>query len=156
MPEDLLELRDLDPQLRVARLGLFGDALEPPLNVVAVGDEQLELQRLEVRRRIARPRPAVEDGKQRVVLPQVPEQRCSGSRYVDDPHRRRRHLLGVDDVREPAEACIGDLRHADVLLAGDARLRARQRPKERGRPCVGKTDDADLHSHVPSLGAGCG
>ena len=46
--EHLAELLDLDAELRVARLRLLLDPLEPPLDVVAVGDEQLELQVLEV------------------------------------------------------------------------------------------------------------
>ena len=43
--EHLAELLDLGAQLRVARLRLLLDPLDPPLDVVAVGDEQLELER---------------------------------------------------------------------------------------------------------------
>ncbi len=43
-----LELLDLAAKLRVARLRLLLDPLEPSLDVVAVGDEQLELERLEI------------------------------------------------------------------------------------------------------------
>ena len=43
--------------------------------MVAVGDEQLELQRLEVVAGIPRPGPAVEDDEQSVDLAQVAEQR---------------------------------------------------------------------------------
>src|SRR5205807_8812083 len=54
--EEPLELRRLAPQRRVARLRLLAHPLEAPLDMVAVGDEQLEAQRLEIVRRRARPR----------------------------------------------------------------------------------------------------
>ena len=60
-------------QIRVARLRLLRDALEPALDVVAVGDEQLEPQRLEVVVRNVRAGEAVEHDEQRVDLTQVPE-----------------------------------------------------------------------------------
>ena len=53
--EHLAQPLDLGPQLRVARLRLLLDALEPAGDVVAVGDEQLELQVLEVAARDRRP-----------------------------------------------------------------------------------------------------
>src|SRR5439155_19317558 len=46
--EDVPERLRFGTQLRVARLRLLLDALEPALDVVAVGDEQLELERLEL------------------------------------------------------------------------------------------------------------
>ena len=46
--EQRLQLLDLLAQPRVARLRLLLDPLQPPLDVVAVGDEQLELERLQV------------------------------------------------------------------------------------------------------------
>src|SRR5262249_50292222 len=46
------------------------------------------------------------------------------------------------------QARVGDLRHADVLLAGDARIGARQRPEQRGRPRVRETYDSHLNRHV--------
>ena len=52
--------------------------------MVAVGDEQLEAQRLEVVRGHAGAREAVEDDEQRVDLAQVPEQRRPGAGHVDD------------------------------------------------------------------------
>ena len=68
MRQDPLELGDLLLQLLLARLGLFGDALEPPLDVIAVGDQQLEPQRLEIVGGIARAGEAVEDNEERVHL----------------------------------------------------------------------------------------
>src|ERR671922_2221348 len=72
--EQAVELLDLAFQLRVAGLRLLGDALEPALDVVAVGDEQLELQRLEIVRGHAGAGEAVEHDEQRVDLAQVPQQ----------------------------------------------------------------------------------
>src|SRR5205823_2650008 len=46
--EYLLQLAGLCPQRGVTRLRLLGHALETPLDVVAVGDEELELEPLEV------------------------------------------------------------------------------------------------------------
>ena len=68
-----LEIRDLRLEAHVPRLRLLADALEPPLDVVAVGDQELELQRLEVVGGDARAREAVEDDEERVHLAQVAE-----------------------------------------------------------------------------------
>src|SRR5205814_6162532 len=57
--EHPLELRGLLLQLRLAGLRLLGDAFEPPLDVVAIRDQELQAERLEVVRRNARPREAV-------------------------------------------------------------------------------------------------
>ena len=64
--EDLLQLLDLGAQLRVAGLRLLLDALDPLLDVVAVGDEQLELELLEIVG-------LANDDEQRVDLPQLAE-----------------------------------------------------------------------------------
>ena len=103
----MLELRDLRPQRRVARLRLLRDALEPTLDVVAIRDEQLELQRLEIGCGLARAGPAVEHREQRVDLPQVPEQRGARTGHVDDANRGRRDLLRADDSRELLERASG-------------------------------------------------
>src|SRR6476646_10721857 len=46
--EQSLERDDLVPELRVTGLRLLAHALEPPLDVVAVGDEQLETELLDL------------------------------------------------------------------------------------------------------------
>jgi hypothetical protein len=147
MREQRLELGDLRPERRVARLRLLRHALEPPLHVVAVRDEELELQRLEIRRRIARAGPAVEHGEQRVDLAQVPEQCRARSRHVDDANRCGRDLLRGHDAGELIEARVRDRRHADVLLADAARFGVRQRTEQSRRARVREADDADLYSH---------
>ena len=48
MREQRGERLELGPLAGVTRLRLFRDALVPPLDVIAIGDEQLELERLEV------------------------------------------------------------------------------------------------------------
>ena len=62
--EHALQLGDLLAQLRVARLGLLADALEAALDVVAVGDQQLQLEPLEIAVRIGDRREAVHDLEQ--------------------------------------------------------------------------------------------
>jgi len=71
--EHLLQLVDLGPHLRVTRLRLLLDALEPALHVVTVGDEQLELERLEVVIGCRVGAEAAHHDEQRVDLAQVPE-----------------------------------------------------------------------------------
>ena len=145
--EHLLQLLDLGADLRVARLRLLLDALEPPLDVVAVGDEQLELERLEIVVRGRRPRRSREHDEQRVDLPEVPEQRGAGAGHVLDADRRRRDLARLDDLGQRAEALVGDRRHADVRLPVLAAARLRQRGEERRLPTARQADDADLERH---------
>ena len=60
-------------QLLLARLRLLRDSLEPALDVIPVGDQELEAQCLQVVRGHAGAREAVEDDEQRVHLTQIPE-----------------------------------------------------------------------------------
>src|SRR5207248_6781328 len=69
--EEPLELGRLRLEAGVPRLRLLRDALQPPPHMVAVGDEELKLQRLEVVGGDARAGEAVEDDEERVDLPQV-------------------------------------------------------------------------------------
>ena len=114
---------------RVAGLRLLLDPLVSPLDVVAVGDEELELQRLEVvaGRRVIRE--AVEHGKDRVDLAEVPEELRPGAGDVDDADRGGRHLLRMDERGEPVEVLVGDRGHADVGLVGHGRIRRDLRPR---------------------------
>ena len=100
----LPQLLDLDAELRVARLRLLLDPLEPPLDVVAVGDEQLEPQVLEIAGRVGAGREAVEDDEQRVDLAQVPEQRRPRAGHVLDADRGRRDLLRAGRPRASASS----------------------------------------------------
>src|SRR5215468_7607091 len=118
MRQKTLELGRLRLEARVSRLRLLANAFEPPLDVVAVGDEQLELQRLEVVGRNARAREAVEHHEERIDLSQIPEQLRPRPGNVDDPNSRRRDLSRTDRPGELLEALVGNLRHPDVLLAG--------------------------------------
>ena len=108
----------------VARLRLLRDALVPALDVIAIGDEQLELERLEVvgGRRVRRE--AVEHREDRVDLAQVAEQRRARARDVDDADRRRRHLPGRD---ERARAAGGGRRRSPPSRRSASRSRTRTR-----------------------------
>ena len=107
--EHLLQLLELAADLRVTGLRLLLDALEPALDVVAVGDEQLELERLEivVRRRVRAE--AAQHHEQRVDLPEVPELRCARAGHVLDADRRGRDLACLHDLgqRPSRSSAIG-------------------------------------------------
>ena len=72
---------------------------------------------------------------------------------VDDPDRRGRHLLRLDERGEPTEAVVGDRRHPDVRLVGhrgvrgDLRAGPRERVEQRRLAAVRQTDDPDLERH---------
>src|SRR6478736_642906 len=92
MRKQPFELLRLGPEAHIPRLRLLRHSLEPALDVVAVGDEQLELQRLEVVGGNAGAGEAVEDDEKRVDLSQVAEQRRACPGNVDHAHRRGRDL----------------------------------------------------------------
>ena len=71
--EERLELSELGTLRRLARLRFLRDPLVAALDVVAVGDEQLELQGLEVVLGGRSVREAVEHREDRVDLAKVPE-----------------------------------------------------------------------------------
>jgi hypothetical protein len=81
--------------------------------VLAVGDDQLEPERLEVRWGIRALGEAIEDGEQRVGLPQL-ARNLRATRHVDDADRRRRDLLRADDLCQPIEAIVRDHGHAEL------------------------------------------
>src|SRR5207237_1251781 len=83
------ELLDLLLQLRLTPLRLLRDPLAPALDVVAVGDEQLQLPRLGVVVGPARPRAAVEHPAQPVDRPLAAEPPTAGAAHPRAAHRRR-------------------------------------------------------------------
>src|SRR5205823_5545941 len=142
--EDAAQLLDLAAEPRIARLRLLLDPLEAPLDVVAIGDEQLEPKRLEVVGRHPRPREPVEHDEERVDLAEVAEQLGPGPLDVDDADRRGRHLLRLDDTGESVEALVRDRRHADPGRGGRVRERLEQRRLAGAR----EPDDPDLERHL--------
>ena len=141
------ELVDLGAQACVARLRLLRHTLEPSLDVIAVGDEQLEAERLEIAVRI-RVRPeAAQDDEQRVDLAQVSELRVAAAGDVLHPDRRRRDLARVHDLGQRLEAVVGDRRDPHVRLAVLAARGLRQRGEQRRLAAAGRTDDPDLERH---------
>src|SRR5436305_394129 len=81
---------------------------------VAVGDEQLELQRLEVVGRNAGAGEPVEHDEQRVDLAQVAEKRWTGAAHLHDADRGRRDLARSDNLGQLLQAGIRNRRHPDL------------------------------------------
>ena len=77
-----LEQLDLRAQRRVARLRVLSDALEPSLDVVPIGDEQLQLERRQVVG-------IADDGEQRIGAAHAAELSGGRARNIDQPDRRR-------------------------------------------------------------------
>jgi hypothetical protein len=108
--------------------------------MIAVGDEQLEAQRLQIVGRDARAGETVEHDEQRIDLAEVAEQLRAGPANLDDTDRCRRHLPCADDVRNLRQARIRDSRHADVA----GRARTGQRVEERRLARARQPDDPNL------------
>ena len=96
MRQHPFELGHLLLQLQFARLRLLRDALEPPLDMIPIGNQQLEPQRLQVVGGNPGAREAVEDDEQRIHLAQIPQQLGPGAPHLDDSNRRGRDLAGLD------------------------------------------------------------
>src|SRR5262249_27656735 len=143
MSENSLERRDLGSELLIARLRLLAHALQPLLDVIAVGDQQLEPKRLQVVVRAPRARPRIQDDEQRVDLAQVAEQLSAGSGNIDDAKRSRRDLLRVLDRRDRLEPLVGNRGPADLLPARHRGPCAPQSLEERRLAGVRQADDAD-------------
>ena len=123
--EQRLEARDLLPQLRVTRLRLLARPLEPLLDVVAVGDEQLELQRLQVGGGLGAGREPVR-GRRGARRP------GAGSRAAPAPYRARpgrgSSPASASPTARPARAGrAGRRRSAPCRRAASPRARARPR-----------------------------
>ena len=100
MREQRLERGRLSPQPRITRLRLRSHALEPRLDVVAVCDEQLQLELLEVAGGIGARREPVDHAQQRVDAPEVAEQRRAGAGHVLHADRGRRRLRRAVHARD--------------------------------------------------------
>jgi hypothetical protein len=121
--------------------------------MIAVGDDHLELQRLEIAAGIGIVREAVEDGEESVRLAQAPGEVGGRRGHVDDADRRGRRLLRADERREAIETVVGDDGHADVRLLEDRGVRGHLRPglcqrvEESGLARIRQADDPDLQRH---------
>jgi len=153
MREQPPELVGLGAKGRLAGLRLLLDPLEPPLDVLPVGEEQLELDRLEVGVRVGARPEAVQHRDERVGLAQPPEQLPPASRHVDHAHGGGRHLPRGHDRGDLVQPPVRDRGHADVGLVRDGRVRgdlgarARQRVEERRLARVRQAHDAGLERH---------
>ena len=123
---------DLLAEPRVARLRLLPDALEALLDVVAVGDDELELERPQV---VVGVRVGRSRERRRSARPPCAARRDGGaqSRRVDDAGSRGRRLRGALDLGHRPEPLVRHRRHAHVLLAVRARRRRRVSGREERR-----------------------
>ena len=87
MREHRLEQHGFLPRRRVSRLRVLAHLLQAALDVVAIGDDHLQLQRLEIACGIGVHGEAVDDGQERVGLPQ-------SARNVDFRRRNVDHADG--------------------------------------------------------------
>src|SRR3954447_5796940 len=104
MGEGALQLPELGAKTRVTGLRLLLDALEAPLDVIAVGNEKLEPQRLQVVCGITGTRPVVQNGEQSINLAQVAEKLSARSWNVDHADRGGSHLLRLHDLGQLGQA----------------------------------------------------
>ena len=150
--EELLGQLGFLPLRAIPRLRLFTHAVETPVDVLAVGDDQLEAERLEVGAGIGFLGETVEHREERISLAKLAgDLRAAG--HVDDPDRGRCRLPRAHDLSKPAESVVCDHRHPEVRLLSHVRIRrdlcarVSQRVVERRLPGVGKADDADPERH---------
>ena len=120
--------------------------------MIAIRDQQLELQGDEIVVGIACSRPGVEDDEQRVGLAEVAEQLRACPRDVDHAQNGGRDLLRLLNVRDGPEALVRNRRHADVLLARHGCPRPGQSLEERRLAGVRQADNADRESQSRGLG----
>ena len=106
MREHRLEQRGFLPRRRVSRLRVLAHLLQPALDVVAIGDDHLQLQGLEIARGIGVLREPVDDGQQRVGLPEPAGNVDLRRGHVDDADRRRRDLARPDELREATDPIV--------------------------------------------------
>ena len=93
--------------------------------MVPVGDDELELDRLQVVGGIRFRAERSEHREQRVRLAELTEDGSAQSRRVDEPDRRRGRLRGALDLGDRLEPFVRDGRDPDVLLAVGGRRRCR-------------------------------
>ena len=147
------------------------EPLEPTLGHRQVGQQELEVEPLEVARRDRRCRRdagSAGSSNARTTWSSASESRSrarwsAGSSSVpmwpSDRRRRRRQvdvrdvglddLLGLEDLGEPVEAVVGDLHDADVegdaAVAAGLGVAAGERVEDGRLARAGKPDDGDLH-----------
>jgi hypothetical protein len=121
--------------------------------VVAVGDDQLKPEALDVRGGVRSTREAIQDGEERVGLTELARDLGPPPGHVDDPDRGGCRLLRPDEGRELLEPLVGDDGHSHVRLRrhgrirGDFGPRVRQRVEQCRLPGIGETHDPDLQRH---------
>ena len=129
---------------RIARLGLLPHPLEAALDVILVGDEQLELERGQLAQ-------VADDCEERVGAANPAELRGCSARNVDQPDRRRCLLRGAHDLGDLGQPLVRDRRDPDVRSAVALRPHAGERREQRRLPGPGRADDPDIKRHVGVL-----
>ena len=147
MGEEAFELGDLLSQARVAGLRLGANPVEALLDVIAVGDDELELDRLQVVGGIRLRAEVVQHGDQGVRLAQLAEDGRAQTGRVDEPDRRRRRLGGALDLRDGIEPLVRNRRDAHVLLAVRRRRDAREGGEEGRLARARQAHDSDVQRH---------
>ena len=118
--------------------------------MIAIGDDHLELQSLEIASGIGVIREPVHDREQRVHPPQVTRDLRAGAGDIDDADRGGSDLPGSDDGSEARDVVVGDHRDAEVRLLDNGCVgrnlcsRVREGVEERGLAGVRQADDSDL------------
>ena len=156
------------------------ETLDPPVDEGEIGQDELEIELLDVACRINRPRgrrkrwvvEGTHDMDERVRLPQAGEMLgrqllrsdvalagCGWRGQVDVGDVGVDDLLGLEDLGQLAEPVVRHLDDADVELhaaeAAGFGVPSRQRVEDGRLACAGKTHDRSLHrSRVPTTGAG--
>ena len=148
MCEEPLQLDNLVAQPRVAGLRQRTYALEALLDVVAVGDDQLELDRLEVVLRVGLRAEAAQHGDERIGLAQLAEDGRAQPGQVDDLDSGGSRLVGALDFGDRLETLVGDRGDANVFLpVGTGRHRG-QGGEERRLTSPGKAYESDFERHL--------
>jgi len=142
---DPLERGDLVPESGIAGLRLRAHSLEPPLDVIAIRDEELEPERLQVGRRVSRTGEPVNDREQRVNLSQIPEQGRTRPGDVGQLERRRSGLRGAGRLCDRLQPLVGNRHGAERSVSTDERCEEHRAAGPR------KPDDPDLEHRCLEL-----
>ena len=175
--DDLLALGGLALGRRAVPAAAL-EPLEPAFGHREVGEDELEVELLEVagrvdaagRMRVGRILERADDVEQRVGVAQAREvvgRQLLGPDAALGRGRRRGQvdvrdvglddLLGLEDLGQPVEARVGDLDDADVerdpAVAAGLGVAAGQGVEDGGLATPGKPDDGDLHRPIVAAGA---
>src|SRR5579875_1173686 len=158
---------------------LAGQAVQPVVDGLDVGQDQLGVDRLDVARRVDPPfyvddvvvgegphhladGVGLADGGQELVAQPLPARRAPHQPGdVHEGDRRRHHPLAVVEGGQPVQTLVGDVDHPHVGVDGGERVVGRQGlvagegVEQRRLAHVGQADDPDRKSHEEPAYPGC-